>query len=239
MFWNAVLNSLIVFVLLVALSRIIGKKLLNQMTYFDFVIGVTIGTVGGTFITAELRGYNVLVSPIILTAAVLATGYLSLAAVPFRKLVEGEPIIVIQNGKIYEKNMGKARLNVDDLLAQLRAKNIFDISDVEFAILEPHGALSVLKKSQNLPVTPKDLGMSTNYKGASSEIIRDGKIVEQNLKQNNLTHEWLQNELASKNIKDVRDVFYAELSTDGKLYVDLHEDDNKYIQEVEDDDSLI
>jgi uncharacterized membrane protein YcaP (DUF421 family) len=228
-----------VFVLLVTLSRIIGRKLLAQMTFFDFVIGVTIGTVGGAFITAEIKGYYVLISPVILTAAVLAAGYLALSYVPFRKLMEGEPLVVVQNGKIYEKNMRKLRFNLDDLMAQLREKNVFDLSEVEFAILEPHGKLSVLKKSQNLPVTPKDLGINTSYKGVSSEIIRDGRIVEQNLRQNNLTHEWLQNELASRDIRDIREVFVAMLSTDGKLFIDLRDDDPAYIQEVEDDDSVI
>jgi len=238
-FFKVILNSLIVFTLLVVLARLIGRKLLSQLTFFDFVIGVTIGTVGGAFITTEIRGYYVLLSPIVLTAAVIGAGYLSLNSVPFRKLVEGEPVVVIQNGKMFERNMGKLRLNADDLMSQLREKNIFDLSEVEFAIHEPHGKLSVLKKSQNSPITPKDLGLNTNYKGVSSEIIRDGRIVEQNLRQNELTHEWLQNELAGRNITDIKEVFYASLSTDGKLFVDLRADNPSYIQETEDDDSVI
>jgi uncharacterized membrane protein YcaP (DUF421 family) len=237
--FRVIYHSLIVFVLLVILARLIGKKLLSQMTFFDFVIGVTIGTVGGAFITMEIRGFYVLLSPIILTTAVLLSGYLALKNVTFRKLIEGEPIVLIQNGKIYEKNMKKVRYNTDDLLAQLREKNVFDTGEVEFAILEPHGKLSVLKKSQHLPLTPKDLGISTPYKGVSSEIVRDGRIVEQNLRQNNLTHEWLYNELFSRDIKNIRDVFLAILSTDGNLFVDLHKDNPGYLQKVEDDDSVI
>jgi len=92
--------------------------------------------------------------------------------------------------------------------------------------------LSVLKKSQYLPITPKDMGLSTQYKGMSSEIIRNRRIVEQNLKQNNLTHEWLYNELAKRNITTIEDVFLATLSTDGNLYVDINKDNPSYIQEV-------
>lgn len=237
--YQAVGYSLIVFVLLITLTRIIGKKLLAQMTFFDFVIGITIGTIGGAFVTTEVRGFYVLLSPAVLTLAVVLTGYLTIKSEPARKLLEGEPLVLIQNGKIYEKNMKKIRYHLDDLLMQLREKNVFDLSEVEFAVLEPHGKLSVLKKSQNLPVTPKDLGISTIYKGLSSEIIRDGQIVEQNLRQNNLTHQWLLDELSRRNIKRVEDVFLATLSADGKLYVDLRRDNPGYVQEVEDDDSVI
>ncbi|MDW7673751.1 MAG: DUF421 domain-containing protein [Bacillota bacterium] len=236
---KVILNSLIVFFLVFLMARIIGKKLLSQMTFFDFVIGVTIGTVGGAFITTEIRGFYVLLSPVVLTVLVVILGYLSLSSVAFRKLVEGEPVIVIQNGKIFENNLRKLRYNLDDLMAQLRVKKVFDLSQVEFAILEPHGQLSVLKKSQYETVTPQDLGLSTTYQGVSSEIIRDGEVVEQNLEQNHLSHEWLQKELASRNIKDIKNVVLATLATNGTLYVDLKNDNLNYIQEVEDDDSLI
>lgn len=232
-------HSLAVFFLLILLTRLIGKKFLAQMTFFDFVTGIIIGTIGGAYVTTEVEGIYVLLSPIILTILVILTGFFTLKSVPARKLIEGEPLVMIQNGKIFEENLRKIRYNLDDLMMQLREKGVFDLDEVEFAILETHGQLSILKKSQNLPVTPKDLNISTKYKGASSEIIRDGRIVEQNLKQNNLTHEWLYNELASRNIKNIREVFLASLSTDGNLYVDLRKDDQLYIQEVEDDDSVI
>jgi len=236
---QAVLYSVMVFVLLLLFTRLIGKKFLAQMTFFDFVTGITIGTITGAFVTVEVRGFHVLISPLTLTLLVVMTGFLTLKSVPARKLLEGEPLVMVQNGKIYEKNMQKVRYNVDDLMMQLREKGVFDLSEVEFAILETHGQLSVLKKTQDLPVTPKDLGLETQYKGAASEIIRDGRIVEQNLKQNNLTHEWLYNQLAARSIGRIEDVFYATLATDGTLFVDLNRDDPAYIQETEDDDSVI
>lgn len=135
--------------------------------------------------------------------------------------------------------MKKLRYNLDDLMMQLREQGVFDLSEVEFAILETDGKLSVLKKSQYQPVKPRDLNINTRYVGLSSEIIRDGQIVEQNLKQNNLTHEWLYNELAKQNIKNIRNIVLATLSTDGNLYIDVKNDNHSYIQEIEDDDSMI
>lgn len=237
--WQAIHHSVVVFILLIFLTRVIGKKFLAQMTFFDFVTGITIGTIGGAFVTTEVKGYYVLIGPVILTTLVLITGFLSLKSTPARKIIEGEPMVIIQNGKIFEHNMKKVRYNLDDLLMQLREKDVWDLSEVEFAILEPHGQLSVLKKSQYLPLTPKDLNQSTQYKGASSEIIRDGKIVSQNLEQNSLSHEWLYNELASRKIKNIREVFLASLSTDGNLYIDVRADNPRYVQEVEDEDLSI
>lgn len=232
-------HSISVFILLLLLTRLIGKKFLAQMTFFDFVTGITIGTIGGAYVTTEVKGLYVLIGPIILTLLVLLTGIITFKSTPARKLIEGEPLVMIQNGKIFEENMKKIRYNLDDLMMQLREKDVFDLGEVEFAILEPHGQLSVQKKSQHLPLTPKDLHMNTQYKGVSSEIIRDGKIVAQNLEQNNLSHEWLYNELASRKIRNIRDIFLATLSTDGNLYVDLKQDNPDYIQEIEDDDSVI
>ena len=237
--FQATVYPLEVYVLLIILSRIIGKKLLGQLTFFDFVIGISLGTIGGAFVTTEVKGYYVLYSATMLALLVFITGYISVKNVTFRKLVEGEPVILIQNGKIFESNMKKMRYNQDDLMMQLREKDVFDMTQVEFAILEPHGKLSVLKKSENQPVTPKDLNLSTTYQGISIEIIRDGRIQESNLKDLKLTHEWLYNQLTAKGVKNIEEVFLATLSTDGKLYVDLHKDELPFIQRTEDDDSII
>jgi len=192
------------------------------MTYFDFVTAITIGTIGATFITVEVQGF-------------ILTGYITLKSVPARKILEGEPLVLIQNGKILENNLKNVRYNIDDLMMLLREKKVFNMDEVEFAILEPNGKLSVQKKSQYLPVSAKDLNISTKYKGISSEMIRDGEIVHQNIEQNNLSYEWLYNQLQNNDIENIDDVFLATLSTEGTLYVDLKKDDPKYNQIVEDE----
>jgi len=220
---------------LLILTRLMGRKLLSQMTYFDFVTAITIGTIGATFITVEVQGFIILLSPVILSLLVILTGYLTLKSVPARKILEGEPLVLIQNGKILENNLKNVRYNIDDLMMLLREKKVFNMDEVEFAILEPNGKLSVQKKSQYLPVSAKDLNISTKYKGISSEMIRDGEIVHQNIEQNNLSYEWLYNQLQNNDIENIDDVFLATLSTEGTLYVDLKKDDPKYNQIVEDE----
>lgn len=116
---------------------------------------------------------------------------------------------------------------------QLRFKDVFDITQVEFAVLEPNGQLSALKKTPFLPVTPKDLNMPAGYQGMATEIIKDGDVLEQNLLQNNLDFRWLYCELSKKGIADISDVVLASLQTDGTLHIDVRDDANPYIQGIE------
>ncbi|NPV93064.1 MAG: DUF421 domain-containing protein [Firmicutes bacterium] len=194
------------------------------MTVFDFVVSIMIGTITATYVTKNIADAWVLVSPAVLAAAAVATSLLTLKSPPARKIIEGEPVVIVQNGRVLENNMRRLRYNLDDLMMQLRDRDIFDIGELEFAVMEPNGKLSVLKKSQHLPLTPQDLGLPTGYKGLASEIVKDGAVVEQNLKQNNLDFPWLYGELRKKGVEDISDVLLADLQTDGTLYVDLRKD---------------
>lgn len=227
-------KSVLIFVILVGLARVIGRKLLAQMSYFDFTVTITIGSISGSYVVQMVEGMWVLVAPALLALLAIVFDYLHLKGLRFRKLTEGEPVIVIQNGQILENNMKRLRYHLDNLEAQLRDKGVFDFSEVEFAILEPHGQLSVLKKSQYLPLTPSDMKLSTRYKELSTEIIKDGLVLDENLKQNQLTSQWLMQELKKRKIHRVADVLYAALNTEGVLYVSLKQSNLKYTQKVED-----
>ncbi|WP_207667940.1 DUF421 domain-containing protein [Serpentinicella alkaliphila] len=167
------------------------------------------------------------------------TGIITLKSVTAIKLIAGEPVILVQNGKILEKNMIKLRYNQDDLMMQLRGKDIFDMNEVDYPILEPHGKLSVLNKSENLNVTLKDLNIRPRKKGISTELIRDGRIQEDNLKAPNLSNEWLFNELIDKGVGNVKVVFLATITGNGELYIDQKNDKLKDVQKAEEDDSII
>lgn len=231
---DAIRTTIIIFGMLVILTRIVGRKLLAQITFFDFVTGVTIGTIAGAYVVNEVKGTAVLISPVILVLCTLGLGYLTIKNLKARKLFRGEPIVIIQNGKILEENMFKARYTLDDLEMQLRENNVFNINEVEFAVLEANGKLSVLKKTPYNPVTPKDLNLDTNYKGLATEIIKDGEVLEQNLKQNNLDFNWLYQQLYQQDINDISKVMLASLNTDGSLYLDLKDEVSDYTQKVED-----
>lgn len=231
--WEVLWKSMAIYILLITLSRLIGRKLLSQMDFADFTVAITTGTISGAFVVTTTKGLWVLLSTIFLAAAI-ATSYLTTKSMAARKIIEGEPVVVIQNDKVLENNMLKMRYNIDDLEAQLREKKILNYNEVEFAVLESNGKLSVPKKSQYQPVTMRDMGKSSNYKGLATEIIKNGDILEQNLGQNNLDFAWLYNELARQGVRDIHDVFLASLNTDDTLYLDLKDDKMKYVQKIED-----
>jgi len=232
--WEVLWKSMAVFLLLITLSRLIGRKLLSQMNFADFTVAITIGTISGAFVATTVEGLWVLASAAILVAIAILTSYVTTKSLAARKIIEGEPVVLIQNGKILEHNMLRLRYNMNNLETQLREEKVFDINEIEFAVLEANGKLSVQKKTQHLPATRQDLKISSKYLGLPTEIIKDGDIIEQNLRQNNLDFTWLYNQLALHGVKRVDDVFLANLNTDGTLYLDLKEDRLQYKQTVED-----
>ncbi|MPM61694.1 hypothetical protein SDC9_108554 [bioreactor metagenome] len=227
-------KSALVFLSLVGLARVIGRKLLAQMSYFDFTIAIMLGTIAGSYVVQMVEGMWVLISPFLIALFAIVFDRLQLKFLKLRKITEGEPVVVMQNGIILNQNMKRLRYHLDNLEAQLRNMGIFDFNEVEFAILEPHGQLSVLKKAPHLPLTPKDMNLQAAYRGMSTELVKDGQLLEQNLHQRGLTRQWLTNELKSRGIASVSDIFYAAVNTDNILYVSLKDASPKHPQKVED-----
>jgi uncharacterized membrane protein YcaP (DUF421 family) len=220
-----ILKAVAIFVTLLVLTRFLGKKQISQFTFFDYVTSITIGVIAALgVVKPQLPLFYPLLGLVTFTVLSLIVGYATLEHRPLRKLINGEATVVIHNGKILEGNMARMRYHVDDLTEQLRQKGVFRISDVEFAILERRGELSVLKKSQVQPVSRADLGLSTSYEGVPAELIVDGRIIPENLKQNHLDEQWLHQKLEQMGIGSVDQVVYAQLQTDGNLYVDLKHD---------------
>lgn len=222
---DILLRSVITFIGLLFLTLLMGRKQLSQITFFDYIVGITIGSIAASIAVDRSIGIiDGIIATIVWCAMPIIIGYIAVKNIAFRRFVDGEPKVVIQNGIIINKNMLKEKYNMGDLLMQLRDKDVFDITEVEFAILEPNGKLSILKKSQYNPVTPKDMNIVSNYKGLMIELVIDGRIISQHLKIINKDTQWLLDQLKSRNINDIKDVIFAGLQTDGQLYVSLKSD---------------
>lgn len=222
---NIVIRVVLALILLFAATKFLTKRSLSNLTYFDYVAAATLGTIAGNLaFNIKLHILNFILSITLVTLIILLSSYISLKYRPLRKFLAGEPTVLIQNGKILEHNMANLNYSYDYLNQQLRQEKVFDIGQVEFAILEPSGKLSVQLKSQNRPLTPQDLHLSTKYEGLATEMVLDGKIIEKNLQQSDLSQEWLYEELKKKGIEKVKDVAFAALATNGNLYVDLYHD---------------
>ena len=148
-FWMSTWKTVLAFILVLVYARLLGKEQIGQLTFYDYVTGITFGNIAA--VLALSRDDDTLHIVWVLTLFVgiaFSMGYITLLSRPLRKIIEGEPVIVIHNGKILEKNMRKMRYNIENLTTQLREKGVFNLADVEFAVLETNGALSVQFKSQ-------------------------------------------------------------------------------------------
>jgi len=218
-------RAVIGFFTLLIYTRMLGKQQLSQLTYFDYILGITIGSMAAALTTdLSSTAWPHWVGLTVWTAAGLAMQWVTLKWRFASKYIDGEPTVVIMNGKIMEGAMRKLRYRASDLMEQLRVKDVFDIGEVEFAILETNGTLSVLRKTQFQPVTRSDMNVSAQYQGIGTELIYSGVVFDQNLKQVHLDRSWLDAELRKKGIHDSRDVFLAVLDTSGNLYVDKYRD---------------
>lgn len=211
--------------LLLLATKLLTKRSLSNLTYFDYVAGALLGTVSGNLaFNLKISISNFILSIASTTFILVLFSYFSFKYKSIRKILAGEPTLLIKNGKILENTLQKLNYSFNYLMQQLRQENVFDLSKVEFAILEPSGELSILLKSQFNPLTPQDLNVTTHYEGLVTEVILDGKILGNNLAQRNLNLEWLYQELRKKGIQKVEDVAFAAVASNRNLYLDLYED---------------
>lgn len=218
-------RSAITFVALLIFTRLLGKTQIAQLTYFEWVTGITLGSIGGVLSTdLSIRPWPVFVGLVGWVVLVVLSQYVALGNRWLAKLLDGEPVVVVQNGQILEGNLRGTRLRVDELSSLLRQKSVFDISTVEMALLEPHGEISVLLRSQEQPVTPKDLDIPTTYEGLGIDLVVDGTIMAQNLRRIGLNRAWLLERLQEQGLTDPRQAFLAVLDTRGRVYIDRYQD---------------
>ncbi|WP_270577794.1 DUF421 domain-containing protein [Caldifermentibacillus hisashii] len=201
------LRVVVVYLLIVLIFRLMGKREIGELGIIDLVVFIMIADIAVISIERYNESFFKPLLPMgILVLIQIIFSHFSLRSRSFRKLVDGEPTIIIKDGKIIEKQMKKQRYNFDDLLMQLRENNIRFISDVEFAILEPTGKLSVIKKEKN----------KTGY---TVGLIIDGELQEEKLSELNLNKEWLYDELNKRGIKNLKEISFCSYEN-GKLYID-------------------
>ncbi|MGI6659817.1 MAG: DUF421 domain-containing protein [Dethiobacteraceae bacterium] len=197
-----------------------GKREVGELSAFDLVVAIMIAELAAMSMERiNMPLHEGLVPIFTLVGLEILLSYLSLKSHTIRGLVDGAPSIVIANGKIVEKELRKLRYNVSDLIGQLREKDVANIADVEYAVLETSGELSVVLKSSKRPVTPEDLGLPTKYEGLPVPLIFDGHIHYNNLRSLRLDQAWLLAEVRKQGLERIEDVLYASLDTDGNLYI--------------------
>ena len=201
---------------------------MSHITLFNYITGITFGSITAVMaVDKRISILDGLISLAVWSILTIGVSRLALKFPRIRVLLDGEPAIIIKKGKILEKTMASTHLNMDDLSMLLREKDIFSIKDVEYAVLEPHGRISVLKKPEKQVAAKEDVNVKTApLQYMPTEIIVDGSVVVQNLRDLNLSNEWLENALrkAGSSLAHIQQIFYAELQSDGTLHIDKRSD---------------
>lgn len=225
-----ILRSIIGFFLLLVLVRIIGKQQVAQLTYFDYIVGITIGSIASTLsVQVNENSWSTMAGMAVWAILAVLLALIGLKSPWLRKIIEGIPEPLIENGKIQKNVLQKNKLSLEELMSMLRAKDVFKVDDVEFAVFEPSGKLSVLLKSQKRPLTPQDINIQTLYGGIPTNIVVDGILDIKALRFVNLTKAWLEFQLQKEKVGTVKDIFLAQLDTEGNLFVDMKDDKTSYI----------
>lgn len=219
-----ILRTVFSFGFLLLMVRIVGKQQLSQMTFFDFISGITIGSIAAIAAADLTAAWEPWLAIAIWTLLTLAVANLALYSRRFRKAVDGEPTVLIHKGKILEHNLGKVHYTVDDLRAQLRAKNAFAMADVEYAILETNGHLSVMKNPRKDSPIREDFLLLGEYVGLETELVVDGEVLYENLENLNKDEKWLREMLRAYGVEFASEVFYCSVDEKGKMFVDRYED---------------
>jgi len=222
---TTILQSTVSVVILYVLTRIMGKKQLSQPTFFDYVVGISIGSIAAAFAVDSSINYAKGITGLIIYAMFpIILSLISLKNYKARKLLDGKPTILINNGQIVENNLKKVQLTVNDVLEECRLKNAFNPADVEFAILETSGKVSVELKSPNQPLTLKDINIQAAYKGLCLNVIIDGEILDDHLQMVSKDRTWIQEELRKQNVSNFKEVLLGYIDSNNQLVVQKKND---------------
>ena len=202
------------------LTKIMGNKEISQLSMFDYIIGITIGSIAAEMSTSlENNFFEPVVAMIVYAIISILFSIISYKSIKFRRFVYGNSLILLDNGELYKKNFKTAKLDLNEFLVQARTNGYFNINDIQTAILESNGKISFLPKSSKKPVTTKDLNIISEIETALTNVIIDGHVIPENLKHTGNDIVWLTKELGKQNIYDPSKVFLATCDCNNKLSV--------------------
>ena len=193
---NVIIRTILIIILIFILFKLMGKKQVSQMSMFDYITGITIGSiVADISLDIEKNILSGMICLLIYSITSITLSYLSLKSITLRNFFEGKEEPLIINGKINQKNLSKNKITINMLQTEARLMGYFNLDEINTAILEPSGMISFELKEKEKTVTKKDMGISTNNKGLVYNIIIDGKILKENLLHSKKIEKWLKQQL--------------------------------------------
>ncbi len=214
------LTSLGSIIALFILTKIMGNRQMSELSMFDYVNGITIGSIAAEMATSLENDFlKPLVAMIVYTLVAVLISILTCKSIKLRKIFTGRPLVLYENHKIYKKNLKKARLDISEMLTQCRTSGYFDLANIDTIIMESNGKLSIIPVSSQRPVNPQDLNIQPTQEKIVANIIQDGTILEENLKLIGKDNTWLKNELSKLGASDIKDIFLATCDSNNKLNI--------------------
>ncbi len=206
-FIKVILTSILSVVSLFVIAKIIGHKQMAQLDFFDYITGITIGSIAAELATELEAPWKPLVAMIIYGLVALGLTILAHKFPKTRKYVNGTPTIVMDNGKLYRENMKKAKLELSEFMVLCRQEGYFNINDIETAVFEYNGRITILPKSEKRPLTPEDMNITPEKAEICTEIIMDGRILHENLKRLGLDLTWLDKQLKKQKYDNAKEIY--------------------------------
>ncbi len=215
---RTILSATVLFIM----TKLMGKKQISQLSIFDYIVGITIGSVAAAMaVDQETEYLDALLALVLYAGLSILISFFTLKSYRLRKWMTGTPTILIQNGQILQKNLRKMKLDLHDLMEECRVSGYFDINDIEYAIMETSGNISFLPRSKKRPVLAEDLNLPDVTQGLCANLIIDGEIIQPILRILQKDAVWLLKQLQKQNIQetDIPNILLATLSPDGNLAV--------------------
>ncbi len=208
-FLKLCLTTLSSFVVMFLAAKLIGRKQISQLDFFDYITGITIGSIAAEMATELEAPWKPLTAMVIYGVITLLMSIVSNKFPRSRKYLNGAPIILMDSGKLYRGNLKRARLDLSEFMVMCRQQGYFDLTNIQTAVFEYNGKLTILPVSSQRPATPNDLNLAPEQELLFTELIMDGRILEDNLKRMGLDRTWLDKRLKERHIHSAQDVFLA------------------------------
>lgn len=206
------------------LTKLMGYRQMSQMSMFDYITGITIGSIAAEMATSLEEDFTRPLTAMVVYALVTTIlSWISTKSIKARRILEGKPLVLLNNGELYLKNLKRAKVDINEFLVQCRVNGYFDLSKVETIILEGNGKLSILPKTSDRPATPADFHLVPQQDYMVANVVIDGKIMKENLRHTGKDEKWLLAHIKGQGATRVEEVLLACCSVDGQLTVFLKE----------------
>lgn len=216
-FIKVILTTLLSVIALFIIAKILGHRQVAQLDFFDYIIGITIGSIAAELATELESPWKPLIAMILYGLASVGLNLMTNKLPRTRKFINGSPTILMNGGKLYRKNLKKTKLDLDEFLMMCRELGYFDLNDIQTAIFEYNGKLTILPVSSSRPATPDDLNLNPAPEFLSIEVIMDGRIIEENLKRLGLNVSWLDKQLKAQGYCDAKEIFLGVCDRSNQL----------------------